>query len=372
MHNYSFEKIEGYNFSLRQQARNDRSFQDELRIQDTFVLLKKFGIIDTIPESKTDETLNTTLSQLDPKHANLLKNFVRNNIRNIRWYELKIIRENSFRLLYAWITAIFVFGVPITIGFATVNADELHYDGAELIGTSLTVLLASVIGVHKLITSWMEKRRYRSHFFQAKTDLQNLLFALEEKMDLLRADANLLEPTSEEENKTTGSKINFMLTEEMEDELLAQLKESREIVQRETKAFFEMSAVSTFDLGSILSTSGETAKGIFKTFRSHSFDLDKKKQEEEKARQNAEASRINKVKADIEIQSNALKLKRLTEKETLLIDKYYTLKGTMGYTDKNELALMKKEIDTLQQQIEDLEIEEIRLQSLSNAGIPIS
>ncbi len=372
MNNYSFEKIDEYNFSLRQKARKDREFQNELRIQDTFVLLQKFGIIETIPTEQSEEVLDDTLSKLEEKQGMLLKNFVRNNIRNISWYQLKIARENKLRWFYAVITAIFVFGVPIVIGYVTLNADELHYKGAEVVGTSLTVLLASVIGVHKLISSWMEKRKYRSHFFQAKTDLQNLLFALEEKMEDLKADADIIEVPSSTTDEKKEVKINFTLTEEMEEELKLRIKESRKIVQAETKLFFEMSAVSTFDLGSILSQSGETAKTIFNTFKSNSFDLEKKKQAEKNAAQAEEDKRKNRIQAEIEVKSNALKLKRLTEKEALLLDKYYTLKGTVGYTDKSELALMKKDISNLQEQIENLEIEEIRLQSLAKADIPIN
>jgi len=395
---YSFEKLAESSFYKRFKARKRKSdFRRKLNHDDLVALLENLSIVDedAIPKlldnklSETDKknkdaTLRSYLSKMNSHESQLLQTFYKNNIRNILWYELKIKQENAYRLLYATVTAIFVFGVPIVIGYVTFFAKDLDYSATEFIGTSLTVLLASIIGVHKMISSWMEKRKYRSHFFQAKTDLQDILFALVERFNELVVIDDEIE-TQQSEGSPIGTdnsdtqvteathkpaksavKLNYTLSGEMIDELENAINESRKIVRKETKAFFEMSATTTFDLGNILTQSGETAKNIVSTFRSHSYDLDKKKEAAEKAKADKSKAHEAQLNREIGLKTISIKLERLSQKEMVLLEKWQKLQDAeLNAEQKTELKEIEKQIDLVQGEIESLEIEFMKHQILA-------
>ena len=132
------------------------------------------------------------------------------------------------------------------------SADRLQ--GLEAVGIILSLLLTSLFAVHHVVSQWASKRKFRAHFHQAKMDLMEIHYALEE-----------------------NSKSDFDIGPERFNEagliaaLTAAAKECRAIVNAETKTYFEMSAEPTVQIGTIFSSSMNTANSLIGAFSSKRY-----------------------------------------------------------------------------------------------------
>jgi len=165
---YSFEEPYAKTAGLKEKALTSSEERRAFRnTHDKRALLLKLDVI------QSEEEFDTL--KLSDQETEALNRFVNGNIANIQWYQNRIAKENRLRIIYASITVFFLLAVPALTLILTLKAKDLGFGNAEMITSVLTVLLTSILGIHKLISSWMEKRKYRSLFFQAKTKLQGIL-----------------------------------------------------------------------------------------------------------------------------------------------------------------------------------------------------
>jgi len=302
------------------------------------------------------ENLNLS-DHVGKRNQNLIKALCGTNIRNIFYYREKIKTENLWRNIYAGISVVLVIGIPLFIFHQTYYTEQkldlLQYKEGFVIA-----LVGSLLGFHKLISSWIEKRKFRSHFHQAKVDLTNIIYTLIE-------DHQWQDDLAEEEN----SQEFHYVTPELQEALILGIKKSRETVDAETKQFFELSASPAFDISAVLSSSAATAQSLFTSFKSKKFEAemnylleeDKEKRAEEKERKKATA------KNEMDIQIISRKLKRLLDKENELndridlidaIEKSKRTEHEQKMLDKylEKLEALEAEMDSLEDQYGELEI----------------
>jgi hypothetical protein len=325
---YSFEETKVKSFEIE----NDRS-----------TLLKK---------------LNLNCEELDASDNALFTVFCKSNIRNICYYKGKIAKENLYRKLYFWATGLLVLAIPIFIYTFTdskVSADL----GTMLSAASYGIAaITSILGLHKLITSRIEKRKFRSIFHQAKVDLMNILFELEEEHVIVVEDEAL-------------SKYDRLVTQELRNDLKSGIKQSRIIVNRETKLFFDLSASPAFDLSAALTSSANTAKSLFSSLQSKRFESQMEWLKEEEKEKRAEEKLLKKevAKSETSLSIAIMKIKRLIDKENRLTEQINSLEGVVG--KEEELNSLIKQLESSEQELENLEMQydelEIRLEHANDA-----
>ncbi len=311
-------------------------------------------------DSYNDIITNLNLSpEVGKRNKALLKALCNTNIRNIFYYREKIKTENFWRYVYGSITLLFVVGIPFFIYLVTDNAAG----GINLFrstGSLVVTFVASLLAFHKLISSWIEKRKYRSLFHQAKVDLMNIVFGLVE-------DHQWQDNSTEGEN--TKSETYRFVTPGLKEDLISAIRRSREIVNNETRQFFEMSASPSFDLSAALTSSATTAKSLFTSFQSKKFEAEMNylMEEEKEKREKVKALREASEKNEIDLRIISRKLKKLLEKENDLNDQIDNIELTeesdrtpqqnenfLKYTE--QLEAIESELEELEDKYDELEI----------------
>lgn len=279
----------------------------------------------------------------------LIEVFGRTNIRNVWYYKKRIKKETKIRDLYAIITAVIAAGMPIFIFLYTNNVISLsknNLEGLEAFGSVLAALITSVLGMHQLISSWTEKRQYRALFHQAKVDLMQILFELEERIYV-----DMINPKG---------KIDVL---QLEAELKNAVRMSREIVSNETRQYFEISSSPVVNLTDIFSSSSSAASELIGNFRSkrYSSKLDELKRAQVKQQERREQYRDELSLARIQRKSAIKKMKRLRSRFSYIEDEIDELEliGDNELTPIQEKRLLKLQDrkDELEAEIDSLSIE---------------
>lgn len=340
--NYSFERKKQYNFLLWVRLLFAVERWDESNDLNLFKRKIK------LPKDAPDEV------------QELIKKYAESSLKNIFYYRKKLVAENFWRYSYSVFTFLIVLTVPIFIFYYTDNAisSGSKVDGLEAVGVVLTAMLTSLLGMHQLVSSWAGKRKFRSLFHQAKMDLMQVHFDLEGQAASSYINAH-------------GYDYSGLV-----DDLKAATKTCKEIVNSETRQYFELSGTPVVDLGSIFSTSMSTASSLVGTFTSKKYTsrLETLKEEEKEKKEKLGKSRDSLQQKNIALKTAYRKVARL-EKRTQEIDdqmdqledkglenlspqeqnKYDKLESRFDALDdeRDELA---DEIETLLSEIENLEI----------------
>ncbi|MEQ9188511.1 MAG: hypothetical protein RLP15_12310, partial [Cryomorphaceae bacterium] len=311
---------------------------------------------------------NLNLSnKIGKRHTNLMLAFCDTNIRNIYYYEKKIKNENNWRDAYSVLSILLVIGIPIAIFvFTDSTAKNIEIGGIQILRSTESMIIAlsaAVLGFHKVISSWIEKRKFRAQFLQAKVDLMNITYNLVEDHRWI------------DDDQVKNDKDHHYVTEELQDALTKGIKDSRSVVDKEAKNYFELSANPAFDLASTLSNATTTAASLFNGLKSKRFEAEMRYLEEEEKEQRTAEKERKKEEAKNELDYHLLsrKLIRLSAKEAELNEKYVPLqlKEIKNEQDKKEideikeqLALLEAEVEPIEEKLEELEIK-MQLHALS-------
>ena len=244
---------------------------------------ERFGVeVDNLPESE----------------KSLIESFLKANIRNIEWYTKRIAREGFYRNVYNALTILLIIAIPLIIFFVTKWIAKKENGVIIELSGLLTALISSVLALHKLITSWVDKRKFRAHFMRAKVKLKNILYKLEDNfgVDNIQGEGDQLKL------KVT------LLDEAFIDALEVGLTKSREIVDEETLNYFEMQSNPGFDIAGALQSSAAATSGLLSAFKSKKLDVDYALKEQTEEREQKKENQSKSLLVEMEIQKLILKM----------------------------------------------------------------
>ncbi|MFT6499914.1 MAG: hypothetical protein ACJASQ_000021 [Crocinitomicaceae bacterium] len=306
-------------------------------------------------KSKLSLGANPNLSADD---ESLIKSFASNNLRNISYYEYRIVEETKLQNRYNRWTVGLAIAIPVLIFSATLAAGYFAKDNFNMIDVvtgSVTVLLASTLGAHKLITSWIEKRKYRASFHQAKVDLLNILFEL----------------INEYEDKALGQKSFANIGHEgnLSDDFVVALKKSirlsREVVDTEAQNFFKITGAPSFDLSSTLETSMSSAKNLVKGLKSRNSDTDRLRKEHQTLQERKEKIEDLVQESQSDLVGKEAELDRLNKKEEWICGRIDALESINNPTPEQEAKIAELEVthEKIEDEINQLHIDCSKLKS---------
>ncbi|SMD31788.1 hypothetical protein SAMN04488029_0125 [Reichenbachiella faecimaris] len=200
------------------------------------------------------------------KDKELIRSFCHENIMNILWYKYKIVDEETYRERYNLITLILIVAIPFAIWGTTEFVNYRDWETGQQITSIVTVVLTFIFAIHKWLTAWIEKRNFISSFNQAKIDLSNVLFRIENEHRGFALDGS-----------------GQALTATFRTALSQGIQESKKILQEETKNYFEKLANPGFDLSGAIISSATSAKQVFSQLKAERFQVEEwKKESQEK------------------------------------------------------------------------------------------
>lgn len=193
--------------------------------------------------------LGIDATKLNDHEQELIQRFCSENLHNINWYVRRIKKETIQRNILFAITILLLVGIPVLLFFTSNETKDVP--------RSVTVLLSSILAVHKFISDLMAKRRLRGLFNETMVNLKQILYALHQDFN---------DRATVENNTGMGYRGGY-LTVDFVEAISTGAFASRKIVDAETQAFFEMESSPSYDIGSILKSGSDMAKGIIETYR---------------------------------------------------------------------------------------------------------
>ncbi|MEP3387020.1 MAG: hypothetical protein ABJO02_02475 [Reichenbachiella sp.] len=208
---------------------------------------------------------------LVPKDKELIRSFCHENIMNIIWYKLKIAEEQKYRKRYNLVTLLLIAAIPFAIYGTTEFVNYRDWQTGQQITSIVTVVLTFIFAIHKWLTAWIEKRNFVSSFNQAKVDLSNILFRIENEHRGVALDAS-----------------EQALLPSFRSALRNGIQDSKMVLQEDTKNYFEKLANPGFDLSSAITSSSTSAKQVLSQLKAESFKVEEwKKESQEKEKKEA-------------------------------------------------------------------------------------
>lgn len=282
--------------------------------------------------------------QMNAEEVELMKSFCSNNIRNISYYEGRIAKENKKRFWYSVGTMVLLVVIPLSVFLITYLFTKETLDGLETTTGLVTTVLAVVLGLHKFVSEWLDARKFRSIFHQAKVDLQNVLYALIED----NASQSIAQGYDREPNS--------ILSEQLVQALKDAIRRSREIVNTEAKAYFELSASPSFDLSGTLSSASSSAKDLFNGFKSKRFKDEMLAAEARESGTEWRTAQKDLVKKSAEMKVIDRRLERLELERAKLCE---LMKRS---NDPEQIEKYRTEFDIIDDEYEDLGAEKYLLE----------
>ncbi len=284
----------------------------------------------------------------------LLESFYRDNLYNIVWYRRRIKREAKMVNLYSFFTLLILIGVPVFLYLATMStwSDELgvaNLNSAEKIGSGITVLLSSLLALHKFTSSWLDRRIFNAQFHQASTELKEILYDLQGSFFGRAQNGN---------KSFLSQQKGRVFSDDFIAALRSASKLSKAVVSAETKAYFEKRANPSFDIAGIWHSSALAAREAFGNYKSGTWkieELREKVQSSERRKQEI-AAELKQKKQEYQIQ--LVKLERLAKQEELIslqMDELESKLSTLNSSQLSKLDLLNKRFEKIQEQIEDTE-----------------
>ncbi len=270
--------------------------------------------------------------------------FVYENTMNIIWYKKHIWKEQFWRRLYFSISLVLLLSIPILIWHTTFEyAPGKDLDTGETIVGIVTIIMTSILAIHRFVTSWLEKRKFLSQFYLAFTELKNILFRLENNW----VNAKAFDTSTNKLVKDFKTALNQAITE------------SRNIVTEETKQYFETLSYPNIDIPNLLGDSSKSAVALISSFKSKKWNLEKIKKEAAISQAEIEKKKkeIIKLKTEIDIKKEkvtALQAK-FDKKSKILSEKSKVKKKTE--IQKLEIKQIETDLDSLRSKISILEIQ---------------
>lgn len=282
--------------------------------------------------------------ELNSEENELIKTFCSNNIRNISYYNGRIAKENKKRFRYSLGTVLLLVLIPSSLFLITHYSGKKTLESMETTSGLVTTVLAIVLGLHKFVSEWLDARKFRSIFHQAKVDLQNVLYALIED--------NLNRTVADGYTQRSGSVLSAEFLQALRDGI----RRSREIVAIETKAYFELAASPSFDLSGTLTSASANAKDLFSGFRSKRFKEEMLAKEASENRAEWRTAQKDHVKKNAEIKVIDRRLQRLE------LERFKLCQLIEKSNDPVQIEKYRAEFDVIDDEIEDLSAEKYLLE----------
>ena len=276
------------------------------------------------------------------------------NIMNIIWYKNHIWKEQLWRVLYFSISLTLLLALPIVIWCITFKFIP-NLDNPKAIGTGetiiaiLSIILTSILAIHKFISSWLEKRKFLSQFYQTFTELKNILFRIENDWK----DGKAIDVSTNE------------LSDDFKISLNQAISDSRKLVAIETKQYFETLSYPNIDISSLLSNSSTSAISLITNFKSKKLDLEKLRKEVE-FKQDAIKQTLLEIKnLEIEVKIKKEKVAALEidkdNKSKSLVEKSQIEHKTEF--DKQEIKQIETDLKSILTKLSSLQVEIIEIES---------
>ncbi len=193
------------------------------------------------------------------KHKDVLLDYIIQHHLNIEWYTKRRKKERCLRVFFTAITLLLLLGIPFALYFIYKLAGD-----TEILTAQITAILTGLLAVHKALSSWLDKRKLIGNFWKASADLKENLYSFEDKY--------------KGKAVTEGNE----LSQEFLEDINNGIKQARQIVKEEQKAFFEGYSLPSVDLTQRLKEAFTGAKDLLKAQPSPQMDRKTAREEEEK------------------------------------------------------------------------------------------
>jgi len=282
--------------------------------------------------------------EIPKEHQELIHTFWSQNMHQIQWYKNKIEVETKYVERYNKVTIAILVGVPLFAFASSLWAASFiaSLDKLEIIMSAITLVITSILGLHKAISAWIDKRKFRSLFYQASADLKKILYTLESEYKNKATSTPGFEDLAESEKA--------VLSPEFVNALKKAITDSRDIVAVETKAYFDAQSSPSFDIAGTLKSSASSAKELFGALKGGNFKV-------EEMRARAEEKRLENKAVKSELEGLLMESELLLKKDEILENKASEL-SSQPETDENTAALNKilDEQEKLQDKYAELQI----------------
>lgn len=227
--------------------------------------------------------------------------------------------------------------------------------GLEAAGIIGSLLLTSLLAMHQLLSQWAGKRKFRAHFHQAKMDLMNVHFQLENNA-----------------RTSFGSDPEKYDFEGLKHALQVATQECRNVVNGETKKYFEMSATPAVELKSIFSSTMNTANGLLGAFtrKKYSSQLDALRKEVKDTIEHAIVAEDKQAFTTVQLKIASKKQIRLQKKELELSGELAKLEAIVNPSEQEQtkMTIVESRLYTVREIIEEnsdkIELLEEELQAI--------
>ncbi|MEM6700688.1 MAG: hypothetical protein AAF599_19945 [Bacteroidota bacterium] len=114
-------------------------------------------------------------SKDDPNNLlqeHLLDSFATHLMGNIHWYEKKVVKEKSIRLIYVFLSLVLLLLTPLAVATIAKTGS---------LAAEITVILTGAFALYLSINKWLKSRNLIAIYWQTKSNLKSRLYALEDK-----------------------------------------------------------------------------------------------------------------------------------------------------------------------------------------------
>ena len=192
---------------------------------------------------------------LDDPDRNLLFKYIVEHHLNIAWYRKSIWKKVSSRFLFFFLTLALLFLIPVLL-FIITNAnwswlrDILGNGGTDTTAAGITAVLTGLLGVHRSLSEWLNKRKLVGLFWKASADLKENLYAFEDTWG----------------NPSKIKRDAQGLADDFKTALREEIKKAKAIVRAEKEQFYQNISPPTIDLHGELKKSQAQAKELMDLF----------------------------------------------------------------------------------------------------------
>ena len=184
-----------------------------------------------------------------------LMNFVSLHQANILWYVTRLKKELKNRRWFFISSVALLALVPIAIIAIGALAAEMSAGSPGTITAQITAVLTGFIGVHRALSSWMDKRQLIGHFHKASASLKEILYSIEEKWGGKAKDEN--------------SELN----EDFIKDIKQGIESARKIVKKEEEDYFaRQESIPSIDLAAAIKAAGKDAASLVATHRAPALE----------------------------------------------------------------------------------------------------
>lgn len=216
----------------------------------------------TLPRLEKNRTILEDRLNLDPddlKNSNI--NYKVNSLLqifhgNIEWYQRRIKKERFWLRAYNVSTILLIILIPVSILLITEILSQsrlINVNTIQFYSSLFIAFLTSLFGLHRVITSWIGKRKLLSVFHEASSRLKARFYQFE---DVWNSKRPIFKYGSSEVKEEFDSTVENVITV------------GRKIANDERSKYFQFIENPGIDLGNIFTNAFKDATSVFNNFQS--------------------------------------------------------------------------------------------------------